>query len=224
MFTEYLNDFWFDSNEEGSRVFQVFPNVFGDSRGNFTEIFREEAAGYPEWMMTPYWIKQINRSESVSGVFRGMHAQRGKSCQSKLVEAVTGRIVDVILDARPQSDTFGKCMCFELNSETKNRLFVPKGFLHGFYVRPSDVKTSVFQYFIGGSVYDKSAEFSVNPRSVLDVIGDGCGYKFNDKNVIRELKGGDLTLSDKDLAGIQLSDFLGGVRHEFETENRIWYR
>lgn len=224
MMITYENEFWFDRDEEGSRVFQMFPNVFGDTRGNFTEIFKEDCAGIPDWMMTSSWIKQINRSESISGVFRGMHAQQGKSCQSKLVEAVTGNIVDIILDARPQSSTFGKCMCFELSSEKKNRLFVPKGFLHGFFVRPSDTKVSIFQYIIGGSVYDKSSEFSVNPKTVLDIIGKTSIHVTADPKILRELTGNDLTLSDKDTNGKDLVEFLEDVKHEFDTNSTLWYK
>ena len=66
-----------------------------------------------------------------------MHAQSGKSCQGKLVQAVYGKIFDVITDARPDSDTFGVSDVFELDSERQNQLWVPRGFLHGFVV-PSD--------------------------------------------------------------------------------------
>lgn len=207
----YSNDFWYDPTKDDSRVFQIFPTVNGDSRGNFTEIFKLDTPCVPEWMTTANWIKQINRSESVPNVFRGMHAQKGKFCQSKLVECVAGDIVDVILDARPNSDTFGKCKCFDLSSTTKNRLFVPRGFLHGFYVRPSAVPMGIFLYFIGGAVYNKQSEVSVNPRDVLDIIGSDIASTSSS-----------LVLSDKDLAGLRLQDFLDDAVKLYKSGS-LWF-
>lgn len=102
----------FDSfnDDQMSTVFEIFPDVHHDSRGFFLEAlkFEDDLHGvFPEWMQSSAWIKQVNRSSSVAGTIRGCHAQKGKFCQAKLVQALTTKIYDIITDARPQSATFG---------------------------------------------------------------------------------------------------------------------
>lgn len=100
--------------DQKSRVFEIVPDVFGDSRGSFSEVLkcREDV---PEWMKTMTWIKQINRSVSSKNTIRGCHAQSGLFCQAKLVEALTTQIYDIIIDARPDSNTFGVSKAYLLD-------------------------------------------------------------------------------------------------------------
>lgn len=112
----------------------------GDARGSFCETFRknelEDALGYDvDWV-------QDNESLSAAGVVRGMHWQQGPWAQAKLVRVVRGRIVDVVLDLRPGSTTFGQHVAVELDGASGRQLFMPRGCAHGFAV----VEEAVFQY------------------------------------------------------------------------------
>ena len=121
-------------------VLLVEPRIFGDSRGYFFESYSQrqfdEAVG-------PIRFVQDNESRSVYGVVRGLHYQRAPYGQSKLVRCVLGKVLDIALDIRPGSPTFGQHVAVELSEENHRQLFIPKGFAHGFSVL-SDV--AVFQY------------------------------------------------------------------------------
>ena len=107
------------------------PKVFGDDRGYFFESYNHQVfvdAGHAY-----NWV-QDNQSSSVYGVIRGLHFQKGDKAQTKLVRCLNGSILDVVVDLRRQSPTFGKVFSVELTSEKKNALLVPKGFAHGFYM------------------------------------------------------------------------------------------
>jgi dTDP-4-dehydrorhamnose 3,5-epimerase len=107
------------------------PRVFEDARGYFFESYHGER--YAEAGITNNFI-QDNESKSVYGVVRGLHYQIEPLAQTKLVRVVTGKVFDVVVDLRNGSPTFGKWAGFELSSENKNQLLVPKGFAHGFSV------------------------------------------------------------------------------------------
>lgn len=116
------------------------PRVFGDARGYFFESYSERACpGLPEGIR----FVQDNESKSRYGVVRGLHFQKEPHAQSKLVRVVSGRVLDVAVDIRPGSPTFGKSCCVELSGENHLQLFIPKGFAHGFSVLSDEV---VFQY------------------------------------------------------------------------------
>ncbi len=112
--------------------FLVTPSVFEDSRGYFYESYNqqilEEAIGYPIKFI------QDNQSLSSAGIIRGLHLQLGDKAQTKLLRVITGSIVDVAVDVRPHSLTFGKHVSVLLSGENKNQLLIPKGFAHGFSV------------------------------------------------------------------------------------------
>ena len=118
----------------------IVPEVFGDARGYFFESWnakRYEASG-----ITANWI-QDNESRSRYGVLRGLHYQLPPYAQAKLVRVISGAVLDVTVDIRPGSPTFGKHAAVELSSENKHQLFIPRGFAHGFVVLSEEV---IFAY------------------------------------------------------------------------------
>jgi dTDP-4-dehydrorhamnose 3,5-epimerase len=121
-------------------VYIIEPAVFGDNRGYFLESFNLEKF---EENIYPIKFLQDNESKSSKGVLRGLHFQKPPFDQAKLVRCVEGRVMDVAVDIRQGSPTFGKHVAIELTGENKRQLFVPRGFAHGFSVL-SD--TAVFAY------------------------------------------------------------------------------
>lgn len=121
-------------------VLVVKPRIFHDKRGYFFESFSERE--FCEKVM-PIKFVQDNESMSSYGVIRGLHFQRPPFTQSKLVRCVKGAVLDVVVDIRKGSPTFGKYVAVELNEENHLQFFIPRGFAHGFAVL-SD--TAIFQY------------------------------------------------------------------------------
>lgn len=129
----------------------IEPKVFGDQRGYFFETWKKsdfEAAGID---FTPV---QQNESSSTYGVVRGLHFQLNPYSQAKLVRCVVGKVLDVAVDVRKGSPTFGKYFSVELSEENKRQFFIPRGFAHGFSVL-SDY--AVFSYLCD-NVYNKESE------------------------------------------------------------------
>ena len=116
------------------------PRVFEDQRGYFFESFNlmdfEEHVGHVDFV-------QDNESKSSYGVVRGLHFQKGEHCQAKLVRVVKGRVLDVAVDIRPGSPTFGKHVAVELTEDNHLQFFLPKGMAHGFSVLSEE---AIFQY------------------------------------------------------------------------------
>lgn len=121
-------------------VIIIEPKVFGDARGYFFESYSQRE--FDEKVRPIKWV-QDNESMSSYGVLRGLHFQKGRFSQSKLVRVVRGRVYDVAVDVRKGSPTFGKWVGVELSEENHRQLFIPKGFAHGFSVLS---ETAVFQY------------------------------------------------------------------------------
>jgi len=119
----------------------VEPKVHGDDRGYFVETFRtdklEEFLGYK------INFCQDNESKSSRGVLRGLHYQLAPAAQTKLVRVISGRVLDVAVDIRKGSPTFGKHVAVELSGESKRQILIPRGFAHGFVVLEDD---TVFAY------------------------------------------------------------------------------
>lgn len=115
-----------------SDVILIEPNVHDDDRGYFVETFRqdlfEEAVGYQVNFI------QDNESKSTKGVLRGLHYQLPPYTQTKLIRVIEGNVLDIVLDIRKSSSTFGQYVAVELTGENKHQLFVPHGFAHGFVV------------------------------------------------------------------------------------------
>lgn len=118
----------------------IEPDVFGDSRGYFFESYSQKKF---DEQVRPVRFVQDNESKSKYGVLRGLHFQKGKDAQSKLVRVVKGRVLDVAVDIRKGSPTFGKYVAVELTEDNHRQLFVPRGFAHGFSVLSEEV---IFQY------------------------------------------------------------------------------
>ena len=126
-------------------VLVIEPKVFGDKRGYFFESFSQrefDEKVAPILGHTVHFV-QDNESCSTFGVMRGLHFQRPPFTQAKLVRCVSGSVLDVAVDIRKGSPTFGRSVCAELTGENHRQFFIPKGFAHGFVVL-SD--TAVFQY------------------------------------------------------------------------------
>ena len=121
-------------------VIIIEPKVFGDNRGYFFESWSQK--DFDE-QIRPIKFVQDNESKSRYGVLRGLHFQKGKYSQSKLVRVVQGRVLDVAVDVRRGSPTFGKHVAVELSAENHRQFFIPRGFAHGFVVLSDE---AVFQY------------------------------------------------------------------------------
>lgn len=109
----------------------IEPTVLGDERGYFFESFRENK--FLEEVCNTHFV-QDNEAKSNYGVLRGLHFQKGKYAQAKLVRVVKGSVLDVAVDLRKNSPTFSKHVAIELNEDNKRQLFVPRGFAHGYVV------------------------------------------------------------------------------------------
>lgn len=164
----------------------IEPTVFGDARGYFFESWSQrdfDAAVYPVRFV------QDNESRSTYGVLRGLHFQKGEYAQSKLLRVVKGRVLDVAVDIRPGSPTFGKYVSVELSEDNHRQLFIPRGFAHGFVVLSEE---AVCQYKCD-CFYHKEAE---------------AGIAWNDPSIGIDWKipAEDIILSEKDRHNPLLKD------------------
>jgi dTDP-4-dehydrorhamnose 3,5-epimerase len=160
--------------------FVIKPKIFHDGRGFFYESYNEQKFAEETGLVVDF--VQDNESFSTKGVLRGLHFQKGSFAQSKLVRVVFGEVLDVAVDLRKDSATYGKHFSILLSSENKKQLFVPRGFAHGFVVL-SD--TALFSYKCD-NYYNKESE---------------SGLLYNDPslNIDWQLKDKELIISDKDL-------------------------
>lgn len=126
------------------------PRLFQDSRGYFFESFNQKEFESKVGAVT---FVQDNESKSCYGVVRGLHFQKGEHAQSKLVRVVKGKVLDVAVDLRPGSPTFGKYVSVELSEDNHLQFFIPRGFAHGFSVLSDEV---VFQYKCDNFYYPES--------------------------------------------------------------------
>lgn len=143
-------------NTEIEGVFIIKPKIFKDERGYFYESFSERE--FNEKIKEIKFV-QDNQSKSSYGVVRGLHYQKGEYAQSKLVRCVKGKIIDVAVDIREGSPTFGKHVAVELNDENHLQLFIPRGFAHGFSVLSEE---AIVQYKCD-NYYHKDSEGGINP-------------------------------------------------------------
>ncbi|MBD3905470.1 dTDP-4-dehydrorhamnose 3,5-epimerase [Chryseobacterium sp. Ch-15] len=137
--------------------FILEPNIIEDSRGYFFESYNEnkleEILGFK-----PIFV-QDNQSNSSYGVIRGLHMQTGEYAQAKLVRVLEGDVIDVAVDVRAGSETYGQSIAVRLSADNKRQLFIPRGFLHGFSVIS---EKATFFYKCDNS-YNKASEDGVNP-------------------------------------------------------------
>ena len=121
-------------------VWIIEPRVFNDARGYFMEAFKEEE--FRANIGDVHFV-QDNESKSSFGVLRGLHYQKGEYSQAKLVRVIKGKVLDVAVDLRRSSPTFGKYVSVELSEENKRQFFIPRGFAHGFLVLSDE---AIFTY------------------------------------------------------------------------------
>ena len=134
----------------------IEPKVFTDERGYFMESFRKDL--FEENVRKINFV-QDNESKSTKGVLRGLHYQLPLFAQSKLVRVIKGKVLDVAVDIRKGSPTFGKYVVVELSEENKRELFIPRGFAHGFLVLSDE---AIFTYKVDNYYapeYDRSIRF-----------------------------------------------------------------
>ncbi len=167
-------------------VYVLEPRVFQDARGYFMETWNQ--ADFDKHVGKVTFI-QDNESKSSYGVLRGLHYQKGEFSQAKLVRVIKGRVLDVAVDIRSSSPTFGKYVLAELSEENKRQLFIPRGFAHGFLVLSDE---AVFTYKVD-NVYAPQAE---------------AGIKWNDEDIAIEwpIDPKDLILSEKDTRALSLKE------------------
>ena len=159
-------------------VYIIEPSVFGDDRGYFLESFNLEKF---EENVYPIKFVQDNESKSSRGVLRGLHFQKPPYAQAKLVRCIEGCVMDVAVDIRKGSPTYGKHVSVELSGENKRQLFVPRGFAHGFLVI-SD--TATFSYKVD--------------NRYAPAFDSGIRYDDKELNIDWGLKEEDIQLSAKD--------------------------
>lgn len=135
-------------------VFVLEPKVFEDKRGYFFESYNEKS--FDENIGKVRFV-QDNESRSSRGVLRGLHYQKGVHSQAKLVRVLQGKVMDVAVDLRQSSPTFGRYVAVELSGENKRQFFIPRGFAHGFLVLSDE---AVFTYKVD-NVYCPEAEASI---------------------------------------------------------------
>lgn len=135
-------------------VLIVEPKVFDDQRGYFFEAWKKEEF---QRHAGPVEFVQDNESKSSYGVLRGLHYQKGDASQAKLVRVIKGRVLDVAVDLRKDSSTFGHHVMVELSDTNKRQLFIPRGFAHGFLVLSDE---AIFTYKVD-NVYAPAAEASI---------------------------------------------------------------
>lgn len=167
-------------------VWIIQPKVFNDARGYFFEAWKkkefEQHVGHVDFI-------QDNESKSSYGVLRGLHYQKGSFSQAKLVRVIKGRVVDVAVDIRRNSPTFGKHVMVELSDENKRQFFIPRGFAHGFLVLSDE---AVFTYKVDNP-YAPQAEASI---------------RFDDPDLAIQwpIDAKDILTSAKDLSALALKD------------------
>jgi dTDP-4-dehydrorhamnose 3,5-epimerase len=170
--------------------FIIEPKVFEDQRGYFFETFNQNR--FNELIGDEVNFVQDNESASTKGVLRGLHYQTGTHAQAKLVRVIEGVVLDVVVDLRKDSKTYGEQFSIELSASNKKQLFVPRGFAHGFMVL-SD--TATFSYKCD-NYYNKASE---------------GGIIYNDKhlNIDWQLPESQFIISEKDL---ELPTFENSIR------------
>ena len=161
-------------------VYVLEPRVFRDARGYFFESWRQ--ADFDQHIGRHVEFIQDNESKSSYGVLRGLHYQKGEYSQAKLVRVIRGRVLDVAVDIRKSSPTFGKYVAVELSEDNKRQLFIPRGFAHGFLVLSDE---AVFTYKVD-NVYAPQHEASI---------------RWNDKDINIEwpISADDVLTTEKDL-------------------------
>lgn len=169
-------------------VFIIEPQIFEDNRGYFFESYSKKEF---EKNGQRYDFVQDNQSKSSYGTIRGLHFQKGEFAQTKLVRTLNGKVLDVVVDIRSGSPTFGKYVEVELSDQNNRQLLIPHGFAHGFSVLS---ETAVFSYKCD-NVYNKESEGSI-------IFND------RDLNIDWKIDLNKTLLSEKDLKSQSLKEYI----------------
>ena len=161
------------SRAEIPDIIIIEPHVFTDERGYFFESFKQNELN--EFLGYDVMFCQDNESKSTYGVLRGLHYQKPPFEQAKLVRVIQGSVLDVAVDIRKNSSTFGKHVAIELNDQNKKQLFIPKGFAHGFVVLS---ETAVFAYKVD-NYYNKESDRGI----AFNDPGLGIDWKINNQDL-----------------------------------------
>lgn len=159
--------------------FVIEPKVFNDERGYFLESFNENT--FQNGIGKSVHFVQDNQSYSSKGVLRGLHYQTGVHAQAKLVRVLQGEVMDVVVDIRPDSKTYGESFSVLLSGENQKQFFIPRGFAHGFLVLS---ETATFFYKCD-NFYNKESE-------------GGIIYNDNSLNIDWQFSDDELLISEKD--------------------------
>ncbi len=170
-------------------LIEIFPKLWGDSRGVFFESFREDLMAKNDIDLK---FVQDNQSFSEKGVLRGLHMQYTPHMQGKLVRVIAGKVLDVVVDIRKNSPTFGQHEKFVLDAERNNMVYVPPGFLHGFLT----LEDAIFSYKCT-DYYNKACE---------------GGVKFDDKSLGIDWGITNPKVSEKDMGLIGFEEFVKGLK------------
>lgn len=173
--------------------FILKPNIYTDNRGHFFESFNE--ARFNALTGQNVRFVQDNQSFSTYGVLRGLHFQQGEHSQAKLVRVLKGEVLDVAVDIRPSSATFGQHIAVHLSSENKKQLFIPRGFAHGFVVLSKEAEF----FYKCDNYYNKAAE-------------GGLIYNDPELNINWQIPTADLLVSEKDKELSSLCEVFGLIK------------
>ncbi|MFD2034417.1 dTDP-4-dehydrorhamnose 3,5-epimerase [Belliella marina] len=165
-------------------LLELQPNVFEDSRGYFFESFRADTLAAHG--IDVKWVQE-NQSHSSVGAVRGLHFQKGPHAQAKLVRVTQGKVLDVVVDLRKGSETYGQAVSLVLDAKKHNMLFIPEGFAHGFSV----LETATFVYKCS-NYYNKESE---------------GGILWNDPGLNIDWQVSDPIISEKDCGWNTLEEF-----------------
>ena len=169
-------------------LFEIEPKIYGDHRGYFFESFRDD--DFRKKVGDVSFV-QDNQSFSQPGVLRGIHFQIGEHAQGKLVRVISGKVLDVAVDLRPHSKTFGKWHSVILDGKKQNMFYVPPGFGHGIYV----IEEAIFSYKCT-NYYHKESE-----RSIV----------WNDPTLNIKWNSSIPQLSEKDTNGMKFEEFKNNI-------------
>jgi dTDP-4-dehydrorhamnose 3,5-epimerase len=156
----------------------IEPKLWNDPRGYFFESYRDDL--FQQHVGKIDWV-QDNESYSTYGTLRGLHYQLAPHAQSKLVRVIQGKVLDVAVDIRQSSPTFGKHVAVELSADNKRQLFIPRGFAHGFVVLS---ETAIFQYKVD-NYYNKDCDRGIafnDPALGIDWQIDLSQVQLSDKD------------------------------------------
>jgi len=177
----------------------IEPKVHGDDRGYFIETFRQDKL--EEFIGYKINFCQDNESKSSKGVLRGLHYQLAPCAQTKLVRVIQGKVLDVAVDIRQNSPTFGTYVAVELSASNKKQLLVPRGFAHGFVVLEDD---TIFAYKVD-NYYSPACD-------------RGISYDDKDLDINWKIQRKDLNLSAKDKVQKNLKDVDGKDIFDYKVD------